>query len=172
MECEICGGQIFGRGWSIVIDGAKLIVCSECAKSSKSAPQVSKQQTTVVKKTSNAPKIPSIPPRQTPRRETMIREDLELVEDYKSLVRKAREGMGLTHDELSRKIGERVSVLQKLETGKMIPDQALTRKLEHTLKIKILQPAPKASPGKFKGKLLEPTLGDIVSIQKKSNKVE
>jgi len=173
MECEICGGQIFGRAWSMAIDGAKLIVCSECAKSFKSAPQMPKQQTTVAKKPSSSPKTPPIPQRQTLRRETMIWEDLELVEDYKSLVRKARESMDLTHDVLSRKIGERVSVLQKLETGKMIPDQALARKLEHTLKIKLLQSAPKVSLGEFKGKPLEPTLGDIVAIQQKKNdKVE
>lgn len=169
MECEICGEQIYGKGRNVIIDGAKLIVCSECAQSSTPAPQTSKQQTTVVKKTSTAPKIPQ---RQTIRREVAIREDLELVEDYGSLVRKARERAGLTHDELSRKVGEKVSVLQKLETGKMIPDQALTRKLEHTLKIKLLQPLPKISTGEFTGKPLEPTLGEIVSIQKKNDKAE
>jgi len=43
--------------------------------------------------------------------------------------------MSLTHDALSRTIGAKVSVLQKLETGKMVPDRDLAKRLEHTLKI-------------------------------------
>jgi len=37
------------------------------------------------------------------------------------------------------------SVLQKLETGKMTPDQTLIKKLEHTLKIKLLETPPRIS---------------------------
>ncbi len=170
MDCEICGREIYGRGRDVVIDGAKLLACFDCAKSYVSTPQPPKQQITTSKKTYSPPKIPPLPPRQTPRREPVIRGDLELVEDYRSVIRKARESMGLTHDALSRKVGERISVLQKLESGKMIPDQALTRKLEHALKVELLQLPPKVSPGEFKGKHLEPTLGDIVSIQRKNER--
>jgi len=173
MECEACGNQIFGRGWSVVIEGAKLIVCSECARfSSKSAPQLPKQQiVTALKKPTPTPRniAPHTIAHRTSRREAPVREDIELVEDYGPLVRKARENIGLTHDDLGRKIGERVSILQKLEKGKMVPDQALARRLEHTLKITLLQPTPKAS-GEFKEKHLESTLGDIVFM--KNNKAE
>ena len=51
----------------------------------------------------------------------------------------------------------------------MVPDQPLARKLEHTLKITLLQPTPKAT-GEFKGKHMESTLGDIVLM--KNNKAE
>ncbi len=173
MECEVCGNQIFGRGWSVVIEGARLVVCSECAKSSsKSTPQMPKQQTaaTITRKSTSTVPTPrsTAPPthaRPAPRREEPIREDIELVEDYGLLVRKARESMGMTHSDLGQKIGERVSILQKLEAGKMVPDQALARRLEHALKITLLQPTPKAT-GEFKGKHLESTLGDIVQMKK------
>ena len=48
--------------------------------------------------------------------------------------------MGLNHEDLGRKINEKISVLKKLEGGKMTPNNTLARKLEHALRIKLLVP--------------------------------
>ncbi|MFH0897624.1 MAG: multiprotein bridging factor aMBF1 [Candidatus Bathyarchaeota archaeon] len=165
MECEVCGRQIIGKALNIVIDGAKLVVCSECAQLSTPASQSYREERAVVKKSAPAPRV-----RQQAVRtgETPIHDDLELVENYGSLVRKARENMGLTHDELSRKAGAKVSILQKLETGKMVPDLDLAKRLENTLKIKLLQPSSKVPvEERFSSKPSELTLGDVVSTKKK-----
>ena len=97
----------------------------------------------------------------------MILEDLEVVEDFGKVVRKARERMSLSHEDLGRRIGEKVSVLKKVESGRMIPDLKLARKLEHALKIKLLVPPPedieavKVPPPPN----VEPTLGDVVHLK-------
>jgi len=172
MDCEVCGKQIHGKGRNIIIDGAKLTVCPECTQFATSAPQAYRQQTIGAKKTPGTPRIRQR--RAIRRGEITIYEDLELVENYSSLVKRARERTGLTHTDLSRKIGEKVSLLQKLETGKMVPDQALAKKLEYTLKVKLLQPASRISvEEEYIKRPSEPTLGDLVSTQlKKSGKTE
>jgi putative transcription factor len=90
------------------------------------------------------------------------------VEDYDVRVRQAREKMGLTHEELGKKINEKVSVLKKIETRKIKPDDRLAAKLEHALKIKLLVPAseektPKAASKPSSRSL---TLGDLVQFDK------
>ncbi len=167
MECEVCGRQIFGRALNIVIDGAKLVACTDCAQFSISAPQIFRKEKAEVKKTTaSAPRVRRQPARMD--ETSLIGDDLELVENYGFLVRKAREKMSLTHDELSRKVGAKVSVLQKLETGKMVPDQDLAKRLERTLKIKLLQLASRISvEEKFTGKPSELTLGDVVATKNK-----
>ena len=88
---------------------------------------------------------------------------LELVSDLGQRVRQAREGLGMSHEDLGRKTREKVSVLRKIESGKMVPDLGLAEKLEHTLKITLRVPVeePKVqqvSSSKPRGT----TLGDLM----------
>jgi putative transcription factor len=77
--------------------------------------------------------------------------------------------MGLSHEELGKKINEKASVLSKLETGKMTPNNILVTKLEHALKIKLLVPIKeeKIQQGIPKSLNREPTLGDLIQLNKK-----
>ncbi|UCH37559.1 MAG: TIGR00270 family protein [Candidatus Bathyarchaeota archaeon] len=171
MDCEVCGSQIYGRRRSIVIDGAKLIVCSNCAQSSHPSSQSLLTSTQSQKKRTLSSRIPS----QTRPRASRspIHEDTELRKNYGSIIRKGRETMRLTHEELSRTIGEKISLLQKLETEKMIPDLNITRKLEHTLKIKLFEPPSTISiEDKFTSKPTGLTLGDLISLRQKSDESE
>jgi len=165
MACEICGKQIFGKGGQVFIDGAKLTVCFDCTRFVSSPPPL-QDRFTEVKKTHRVPKI-----RSAPRTEQVdILEDLELVENYNSLVRKSREKMHLTHDDLGRKTGIKISILQKLETGKMVPDQDLSKRLEHALKIKLFQPTIGVKVDeRFTKKPFGLTLGDLILTEKKKN---
>jgi len=92
--------------------------------------------------------------------------EIEVVENYPTLIRKAREKQKLDHAELGKRIGEKISVIQKLETGRLVPDQMLAKKLEHALKIKLLVPTtePLVKPTPQPRDL---TLGDVVEIRKK-----
>ena len=95
---------------------------------------------------------------------------LELVEDFEVRIRRAREKMSLSHEDLGKEINEKISVLRKIERGKMTPDNKLAVKLEHSLKIELLvqtsrQKIPKIEihrPANHK-----PTLGDLVTLEKK-----
>jgi putative transcription factor len=93
-------------------------------------------------------------------------EDLEVADDYAKLVRRKRMKLGLSQEHLAQRVKEKLSVIQKIETGKVAPDTKLCRELEHELKIKLLIPrkdilAPKtAAPA-------EVTLGDIIRVKGK-----
>jgi len=93
----------------------------------------------------------------------------EVVEGYDAKIRQAREKLGLSHEELGKKINEKASVLSKLETGKMTPNNILVTKLEHALKIKLLAPISeeKISQAIPKSPTCETTLGDLIQLNKK-----
>ncbi len=95
----------------------------------------------------------------------------ELVEDYHVKIRQAREALGLSHEDLGKRINEKVSLLRKIETGKMTPDNRLASLLERTLKIKLVvltkeDEAPRSKISKAAGYGL--TLGDLVNLDKKN----
>ncbi len=97
---------------------------------------------------------------------------VELEEGFSAKIRQAREKLGLSHEDLGKKMNEKVSFLRKIETGKMTPDNVLATKLERALKIKLIVPAsgepvkiPPASLAKRASREL--TLGDLVQLSKK-----
>jgi putative transcription factor len=93
----------------------------------------------------------------------------EVVEGYDSKIRQAREKIGISHEELGKKINEKASVLRKIETGKMTPNNMLVTKLEHALKIKLLVPVSEEKIPQDIPKLpnRELTLGDLMQLNKK-----
>lgn len=170
MQCEVCGRKIVGKQYKAMIEGAKMLVCSECA-----------HYGTRYWEAETTPKPKSRMPMPSPKPKTFIpapttqkaaQEELELINEYPKKIRQAREKLGLSHEELGKKINEKVSLLKKIETGKMKPTQRLAEKLEHALKIKLL--APPAEP-KLPRKALatakpkqEITLGDLIRIDGKT----
>lgn len=163
MRCEVCGSRIHGTPYKAVIEGAKLMVCGECVKlgsifwEAKSEPRLKKV----------AKRLPQ-PMLSAKKKPVKLQETLELVEDFSSRVRQAREKLGLSQEDLGRKLNEKVSVLRKIESGKMTPDHRLAEKLEHALKVKLLVPfsEPKVSP-KILSRPTEVTLGDIINVRKR-----
>jgi putative transcription factor len=166
--CEVCGRQIFGDPFRTVIEGANMTVCSRCSKlgsgvwEPKSKPRLKKSM--------------SHQPIQTySRRKQIVAAPvtLELVENVGLLVRQARDDLGISHEDLGRQIRERVSVLRKIESGKLVPDLALAEKLEHTLKIKLRIPPidPKAQLNNS-SKPQGTTLGDLIKIKFKGEEEE
>jgi putative transcription factor len=65
-------------------------------------------------------------------------------------------------EDLAAKINERTSVIAKLENGTMRPTDALLKKLEHELNVKLTEKVAlvKAEGGASHGKTL--TLGDLI----------
>ena len=165
VRCEVCGRRIFGKPHKAVIEGAKLMVCGECVKLGSiywetRAPQ---RRRRLVKPP------PRISKRKPPPK---ITEALELVDDFGSRVRQGREKLGLSHEDLGRRIGEKVSVLRKIERGRMVPDHRLANKLEHTLQVKLLAPIvePKV-PSAGLPPPREVTLGERLHLKRKKTEV-
>jgi putative transcription factor len=102
-----------------------------------------------------------------------VSESLELVENLGQVVRQARESLGMSHEDLGRKTSERVSVLRKIESGKMDPDLGLAEKLEHALKVKLRVPAtePQAQIS-ASSKPHGTTFGDLIQFKVKKKGAE
>ena len=160
MQCEVCGRQIFGTPVRAIIEGAKMTVCSKCGKLSTGywEPQPRKRTGTQ----HQATPISFSKRQQRP----TVTETLELASDLGQRVRKARRELTMSHEDLGRKIREKVSVIRKIESGKMIPDLALAEKLEHALKIKLRVPAeePNVQPA-LSSKPSGATLGDLIQFK-------
>jgi putative transcription factor len=92
----------------------------------------------------------------------------ELVEDFDIKIRRARESKDWSREDLGKKINERVSVISRIETGKMTPDIKLTKKLEKALNIKLLEKVDNVDLNQFVNSSSgERTLGNIMKIKRK-----
>ena len=164
MQCEVCGRQIAGKPRRMIIEGAKMLTCEECAKlgSAYWEPETVNLKKPIKNKIKTV--VRNIPTRR--KISITVPENLEIVEGYGSLLRQAREKMGLSHEDLGRRIREKVSVIKKIEREKMVPDQNLASRLEHALRVKLFVPlvVPKTSfpsPPPSTGV----TIGEIVHLK-------
>lgn len=170
MRCEVCGRKIFGKPYKVVIEGAKLTVCTECSKHGKIIWEEEPPKQTATTKTRTLPSPTQFQIRKVP--PPKVDTSQELIQNYDVLIRQAREKFGLTHEDLGKRLNEKISLLKKIETGKMTPDNTLATKLEHILKIKLIVPAKeeKVLEAKIPKKTSqELTLGDIIKIDDKDD---
>lgn len=165
MQCEVCGRRIMGKPYKAVIEGAKMTVCSKCAKLASEywEEKLKRRAKTVAKPVART--LQGFPMKRAP--STPLTATLELVDDYSLRVRRARESLGLSHEDLGRKIREKVSVLRKIESGKMVPNHGVAEKLEHALKVKLLvPPAEPKVPLTIPSHPREITLGEMIQVKK------
>ena len=163
MECEICGKPVpENNPIKAKIEGSVMIVCKECAKLGK------------IQKTPPKPKFAKQNKAKRPAKNrnksyTKSEESTEeLIEDFSIEIRKARESKNWSREDLSKKINERVSVISRIETGKMTPDNKLTKKLEKTLDIKLLEKIDNIDLNQFiNSSSGERSLGNIMKIKRK-----
>jgi len=181
LRCEICGKEVDERGTMIEVDGAKLLACAQCRKfggenkqrprkpnpapfSPASAHSV-EPRTPLSQTMGKIRKAPQrlIEPRAPRHRvERLVPQEYELVEDYPQIIKQGREALGLSQSELANRIGERLSIIQKLETGKIRPSDMIIDKLNRTLRIVLRAPVEDSSiPRDFKKEDTELTIGDI-----------
>ena len=162
MECVICGKPVPEHNpIRAKIEGSVMVVCKECSKLGKiqKAPPKPRYVQQKNKKQKNAPK------RNYSRRDEPSE---ELIEDYNDAIRKARESKNWSREDLGKKINERVSVITRIETGKMTPDIKLTKKLEKALNIKLLEEVNNVDLNQFiNSSSGERTLGNIMKIKRK-----
>ena len=163
MECEICGKPVpENNPIRAKIEGSVMVVCKECSKLGtvqKAPPKPKYVKQNKGKKPANT------------RKRNYSRNDEpseELIEDFSFEVRKAREAKDWSREDLGRKINERVSVITRIETGKMTPDTKLTKKLEKALNIKLLEKVENVDLNQFiNSSSGERTLGNVMKIKRK-----
>jgi len=165
-ECQICGSIIWGKGIKVIIEGAKITVCPNCAQHGK---KIVKKPTSLpqrkvekFRKTSNAkPMKPRIEPQK----------ELEIVEDYTIKIRKVRQSLGLNQDQFAQKLNEKPSLLKRIETGKAKPTVKLARKIEKVYGIKLVTTSEiietSTQVNKYMKKSSGTSLGDMAFVKKK-----
>ncbi|WP_330999868.1 multiprotein bridging factor aMBF1 [Archaeoglobus neptunius] len=155
MNCEICGREIRGKGFKIVVEGSEVTVCPSCKQyGSEKRPSVASQQgarRVVLKRKRGSPKIEF--------------QD-ELIEDYHLIIKHEREKRGWSQEQLAKKIQEKESLIKKIENAEITPEPEVIEKLEKLFNIKLREQIPEI---KIEGrsKSLTPTLGDIVVVKRK-----
>jgi putative transcription factor len=120
--------------------------------------------------------VPAAAPRPVPsnpadRRAPREVQELDIADNYPQIIQKARRKHGLNQEDLAMKVKEHLSVIRKIELGKMVPNMRLAKELEHVLRIRLLvltsePPVPKLTPGVTK----EVTLADVARIRNKEGK--
>jgi putative transcription factor len=101
-------------------------------------------------------------PRHSPA--ARLREEYVLVEDYGRRIKTAREAKGLSQEDLAKLLNEKLSLIKKVEGEKVTPPPLLIRKLEHLLKVKLLEHAKEVeevSPPRETTAMKRPSLGDV-----------
>lgn len=150
MNCEVCGRSI-DRAVKAEIEGVVMKVCTRCARFG------------TIKK-SHPPKARAGMPKGFtggPTRKTKEKV-LECVDDYNDLIRTAREKKGMKREDLGRAMNEKVSVIARLESGTMVPDIKLAKKIENALGIKILEVREDEKVSSSASSSGELTIGDLI----------
>lgn len=170
-SCEICGKPILTKPLRVKIDGAVFeCVCSECSKLGKVQKPPATSRVRKSSKPSNGQgKQNNSRGGMSQRVYTRNSEPMDdIVEDYGLIVKQAREAKGFSREELGQKIYEKVSVINRIESGKMEPDLKLAKKLEKTLNITLIEKYSEIDLDAFKSSASGAnTLGSIVKIKRK-----
>jgi len=162
MICEMCGKNVtFCK--KVTIEGVHLEVCAECAKFGTEARKETAK--------SEGPKpiitqrLEVREKRGKPRDIYVAQETEELADDFAARIRDARQKRGMSQKDLAMRINERVTVLSKIETGDMRPDERLIAKLQKELGITLKEKVSPVLAAKESGP--HPlTLADLIKIKK------
>lgn len=158
--CEMCGKELPSLRRAM-IEGTSMSVCGECVRFGI------EQAGTQNEVTGRSRVAASLERRATRGRARDIYDSMqeELADDYSQRVRDARTRMGLSVEDLANQIMEKQTILAKVESGSYHPPDALIRKLERALEIKLTEkpePAAGTSPGPKRKETAGLTLGDLI----------
>jgi putative transcription factor len=161
MRCEMCGKEVPYLK-TVLIEGAVLHVCEECAKFGK---EISPKEAKKYERPSSAISE-RLEMREKRMREKDVLEEEEVLDpDYPDKVRAARMRLGMTQEELAKRINEKHSVIAKIEHGDLVPDEALRKKLEKTLEISLTVKVKPVHVAKKNEQRRGLTLGDLIKFE-------
>ena len=149
VQCEMCGTETASPN-RVKIEGAELEVCDECTdfgteietqqSSSTSTKYSTSSSSGSSGSTSSGGTSTGSSSRSTGssgggRRQDMFDDIEELAQDFDDQIRQAREGAGLSQEDLAKDLNEKASLIRKLEQGEMLPTDEMQQKLERSLDI-------------------------------------
>jgi len=135
MICEMCGKEV-PITKPMMVEGSKLSLCQNCARFGDEYKEAISSP--------GAPVPKSVIEDRLQRRERRMQtKDIyssttrELIDNYGTVIRNAREAKGLDLDEFSKSIFERKGTIARLEANDLVPDDKLINKLEKALDISL-----------------------------------
>lgn len=147
--CEMCGRPTTNPV-KVLVEGTVMTLCPSCA---------SKVKGKIVREEEHVTKKP------IKKRNVDVIDRYDIVEDYASRIREARERLGMTRKELAVAVKEREVTIAKIERGELKPSLDLARRLEKVLGIRLVVSEEEeylSSPKLRRGEL---TLGEIAVIR-------
>lgn len=135
-SCEMCGKECV-KTIPATIDGATMMMCSECVRHGKPV--------TIVKP---RPAAPSGSQRhfvsgRVPKKDVFQTMEKELVDNWADKIKNARVQKGLSREELGFNIGERTVTISKIENGDLRPSDKVAKKIEKELNISLFEQVEK-----------------------------
>lgn len=165
-ECEMCGRE--GPTQRVMVEGAPMMVCSNCSRFGKPIETPKRERTSYSKK---GPAMPPPQQQRTRRPKTPYapRKKAEkiLIEDYGQVIQNAREALGYDRREFAQQIKETESLLSRIEKQKLIPSDRVVKKLEKYLEIELYVDPLDISIDSEKEGSFQTTIGAVVSIKKR-----
>ena len=149
--CEICGKEaLLSR---TKVENTELLVCDLCSSFGEVIQRhVEELKEEVLK--------------QKPKK-SIENEVIEIIVDgYSKKIKDSRNWMGLTQKEFAQKLSEKESVLNKIESGHMMPTIDLAKKIEKLCNIKLIEEYKEKEDNvklNFKDQAL--TIGDLLKFK-------
>jgi putative transcription factor len=136
MMCEMCGKEV-PTTKTVMVEGSKLNVCPNCARFGEDYRSGQ----------SGAPMSSSVIEQRLEKRERRMKtkdiysgtSSTELIADYGTVIREAREAKGMDLEQFAASILEKKGTLSKVEAGALVPDDKLIKKIEKALGIKLTE---------------------------------
>ncbi len=162
MICELCGKET-KKLIKVRVEGSEMDVCEDCAKFG-----------TIVKSYSRLPKgnmSNRVISKRTPNKKiTKPKRDIfdnirDLVEDYGDVIKEARLKKGLSLEELSKRVGIKLSTLHKIERMELEPEEKYVKRLEKELNINLYEEG--SDSYSYNNNREDFTLGDFVKIKRR-----
>lgn len=127
--CEMCGAPSENLT-KVKIEGTTLEVCPNCSGFGQ--------------KVQEAPMpryVEGYDPRRREFRPRPVRKEVMMiiVDDFGPKIKNAREQLGLKQEEFAKRLNEKESIMQKIESGAFAPSIEQARKFEKALKIKLVE---------------------------------
>jgi putative transcription factor len=154
MQCDLCG-----KDTPILlltnIEGSQLSLCKGCAQHGKVVRVIHKEvpvdrerHSSPVQRAEDGPKAEVI------------------VEEFSVLIKAAREKLNLKQEEVAKKLNEKESLIQALESGHHHPNLELAKKFEHFYHITLTEVVKEEQIVPRSGSSSAFTLGDFIKVKK------
>ncbi|MFD1600962.1 multiprotein bridging factor aMBF1 [Halobellus rarus] len=173
-QCEMCGSERPSLT-TVKVEGAELELCDDCkefgteVRTESSSSQSTKYSTSSSSQSSGSSGSSSTSSSAgggssggSTRRRDMFDDMDEIAADYDQQIREAREGLGLSQEELAQSLNEKASLIRKLERGDILPSDDVRKKVERKLEISLVEGGDTDDNDWSGGSSTTTTLGDVV----------